>query len=120
LQRKRSPLRGEIWWIKLPTDHPGKGGRPVIIASVDARNQHERADTILVVPLSTSIHKESPTHTYLASGETGLQEQSVAQAENITVVRKESLLEPRGATRQISASRVCEIAAKVKLAMGCL
>ena len=120
MQRKRPPQRGEIWRVKLPTDPPEKGGRPVIIVSVDVRNRHERADTVLVVPLSTSIHRESPTHIYLAPGETGLQEPSAAQAENITVVKKESLIEPREGMRQISHSRICELAAKVKLAMGCL
>lgn len=120
MQRKRLPMRGEIWRIKLPTDPPDKGGRPVIVVSVDARNQHERADTVLVIPLSTSIHKESPTHLLFAPGETGLQEQSVAQAENITVVRKESLIEPRESMRRISNTRICEMAGKVRLAMGCL
>ena len=115
----RQPLRGEIWFVQLPVDPPEKGRRPVVIVSLDARNRHERADTVLVVPLTTSIHKDFPTHVFLSAGETGLQANSAARAEDVTVVRKQNLLEPRGRLRQLSNSRICELAAKVGLAMGC-
>ena len=70
----RIPLRGEIWFVQLPVDPPEKGRRPVVIVSLDARNRHERADTVLVVPLTTSIHKEAPTHVFLPAGETGFKQ----------------------------------------------
>jgi mRNA-degrading endonuclease toxin of MazEF toxin-antitoxin module len=92
----------------------------VVIVSVDARNRHDRADTVLVVPLTTSIHKNAPTHVFLPAGETGLQSDSAARAEDITVVRKQSLIEPRGRLRQLGDQRVCELAAKANIAMGCV
>jgi mRNA interferase MazF len=116
----RIPLRGEIWFVQLAADPPEKGRRPVVIVSIDARNRHPRADTLLVVPLSTSIHKDFPTHVFLPAGETGLQADSAARAEDITVVRRQSLVEPRHRLRQLSDRRVCELAAKVSAAMGCL
>jgi mRNA-degrading endonuclease toxin of MazEF toxin-antitoxin module len=116
---KRVPLRGEIWFTQFHVDPPGKGRRPVIIVSIDARNRHERAETVLVVPLTTSVHREIPTHVYLTSAETGLSEDSAARAEDITVVRKQSLVEPRHGLRQVSEKRICEIAAKVGIAAGC-
>jgi mRNA-degrading endonuclease toxin of MazEF toxin-antitoxin module len=91
----------------------------VVIVSLDVRNRHERADTVLVVPLTTSIHKQAPTHVFLPARETGLQADSAARAEDITVVRKQSLIEPQGRLRQLSDRRVCELAGKVSLAMGC-
>jgi mRNA interferase MazF len=115
----RTPQRGEIWFVQLYSDPPGKGRRPVVIVSLDARNRHERADTVLVVPLTTSIHKHAPTHVFLPAGETGLQSDSAARVEDITVVRKQSLVEPLGRLRQVGDRRVCELAAKVSLAMGC-
>ena len=115
----RIPLRGEIWFVQLPVDPPEKGRRPVVIVSLDARNRHERADTVLVVPLTTSIHKESPTHVFLPAGETGLQADSAARAEDVTVVRKRSLIEPQARLRQLTGKRVCELASKVSVAMGC-
>ena len=115
----RSPLRGEIWFVQLHVDPPEKGRRPVVVVSVDARNRHERADTVLVVPLTTTIHRDVPTHILLPAGETGLQADSAARAEDITVVRKQSLIEPRSGLRRLAERRVCELAAKVSVAMGC-
>ena len=105
--------------MQLHVDPPGKGRRPVVIVSLDARNRHERADTVLVIPLTTSVHKDVPTHVVLLAGETGLQSDSAARAEDITVVRKQSLIEPRGRLRTLSDRRICELAGKVSIAMGC-
>lgn len=116
---QRTPLRGEIWFVQLHLNPPEKGRRPVVVVSIDARNRHERADTVLVVPLTTSIHKDAPTHTLLPAGETGLQADSAAIAEDITVVRKQSLIEPRSRLRRLSDKRICELASKVGFAMGC-
>src|SRR5580693_10148326 len=116
---KRVPLRGEIWFVQLHVDPPEKGRRPVLIVSLDARNRHERADTVLVVPLTTSIHKQAPTHIFLPAGETGLQFDAAARGEDVTVVRKRSLIEPQARLRQIADKRVCELASKVNIAMGC-
>jgi mRNA-degrading endonuclease toxin of MazEF toxin-antitoxin module len=118
--KDRVPLRGEIWYVELHTDPPGKGRHPVVIVSLDARNRHERAETVLVIPLTTTIHKNVPTHVYLAPGETGLREPSAARAEDITVVRKESLQEPASGLCRLSSSRICEMARKVQAAMGCV
>ena len=115
----RSPLRGEIWFVQLPVDPPEKGRRPVVVVSLDTRNRHPRADTVLVIPLTTSIHKDAPTHVFLPAGETGLQADSAARAEDITVVRKQSLREPQGRLRQLSDQRIRELAGRVSMAMGC-
>ena len=116
---RHSPLRGEIWFVQLPVDPPAKGRRPVIVVSLDARNRHERAETALVVPLTTAIHRNFPTHVFLPAGETGLQSDSAARAEDITVVPKQSLIKPRSGLRTISHRRICELAEKVRLSMGC-
>jgi mRNA interferase MazF len=114
-----APRRGEIWFVQLHVDPPEKGRRPVVIVSIDARNRHERADTVLAVPLTTSIHKDAPTHVFLPAGETGLQADSAARAEDVTVVRKASLVEPRISLRKLSDKRICELARKVSVTMGC-
>ncbi len=116
---KRLPRRGEIWFVKFPTDPPDKGLRPVLIASVDARNQHPRATTVLGIPLTTSIHKDVPTQILLSAGETGLPVDSAARSEDVTVIRKENLVEPRFKLRQISNARICELGAKLQIAIGC-
>lgn len=92
----------------------------MVVVSLDARNRHQRADTVLVVPLTTSIHKDVPTHVFLPAGETGLQADAAARAEDITVVRKQILVEPQTRLRRLSDTRVCELAAKVNMAMDCM
>jgi mRNA-degrading endonuclease toxin of MazEF toxin-antitoxin module len=115
----RAPLRGEIWFVQLPVDPPEKGRRPVVIVSLDARNRHERADTVLVVPLTSRIHKDVPTHLFLSAGETGLSSDSAARAEDVTVVRKQSLVEPQQHLRHVSDRRICELSVRIAAAMGC-
>ena len=116
-KQMRFPQRGEIWFVKLPTDPPEKSHRPVVIVSIEARNAHERATTVLVVPLSTTPAR-LPTHIALAPGETGLSEPSTVQAENITTVRKSSLREPNQRLRRLSESMIEKIATGVQIAMG--
>jgi len=117
---QRMPSRGEIWFTQLATDPPEKGRRPVLIVSSEARNRHPRAETVLVAPLSTSVHKaDSPTHMLLVGGETGLQEDSIVRAEDISAIRKTALIEPRVGLRRVSDRRICELAVMVRIAMGC-
>jgi mRNA-degrading endonuclease toxin of MazEF toxin-antitoxin module len=115
---KRMPLRGEIWYVRLPTDPPEKAARPVIIVSLDARNRHPGASTVLVAPLTGSVERDFETHIRLSPGETGLHPSSI-RCEDITVVRKDFLVEPRSPLRTLSNTRVCQIADAVRMAMGC-
>jgi mRNA-degrading endonuclease toxin of MazEF toxin-antitoxin module len=117
LPHQRQPRRGEIWFIQFPTDPPEKGRRPVVIVSTDARNLHERANTVLVVPLSTTPVK-APTHIELSPGETGLGTTSTIRAEDISVVRKTSLIEPRQVLRALGETTLRKIAKGVAMAMG--
>ena len=90
----------------------------MVVVSTDDRNSHPRSDTILVVPLSTSVTRNVATHVYLSPGETGL-EQSVLKAEDIAVVPKSALRESRHHLRNLSNHRVCELVERIKHAMGC-
>jgi mRNA-degrading endonuclease toxin of MazEF toxin-antitoxin module len=113
------PRRGEVWFVRMPSDPSDKSARPVVVVSLDARNQHPRASTVLVVPLSTRL-RELDTHIRMEPGETGLVGACEAQAENITTLRKESLAASRSRLRPISAARIRQIARCVVLAMGVL
>jgi hypothetical protein len=54
-----------------------------------------------------------------SGGETGL-DLSVLKAEDVTVVSKDSLKEPHTRLRNVSHSRICDLAEKVKISMGCI
>jgi mRNA-degrading endonuclease toxin of MazEF toxin-antitoxin module len=105
--------------VQLPTDPPEKGLRPVVVVSLDDRNKHPKANTVLVAPLTTTVHKNVPTHILLSPGETGLNEASCIRAEDVAVVLKTSLREPRGKLRMLSNTRICEVADALRFAMGC-
>ncbi len=119
-QETRLPSRGEIWWTHLPTDPVDKSKRPVVIVSVDARNRHPRAGTVLIVPLSTSVHRPRPATLLLRMGETGLPADSLAQVDNLTIVNRESLSPPGAQQRKLSHTKICQLAALVHIAMGCV
>ena len=111
------PHRGEIWLVRIPTDPPGKGLRPAVVISREERNQHPRADTVLVAPLSTTPPR-SPTHIQLLPGETNLSETSSIRAENVTTVLKSDLIAPRTSLR-LSNAKIRAIAAALLVAIGC-
>lgn len=114
------PRRGEIWFVKLPTDPPDKGLRPVIIVSPDARNLNARAFTVLGVPLTTTLREGVLTHLRLLPGETGLREPSEVQSEQVTVFLKESLRRSHVPLRRLGQARLRQIAMRVVLALGFL
>ena len=114
----RMPLRGEIWYVKLPSDSPDKPARPVVIVSVNERNSHPRASTVLIAPLSGSVEKDVVTHIRLSPGETGLHP-SCVKCEDITTVFKNALIQPKQQLRNLSHSRICQIADLVRVSMGC-
>lgn len=118
--REKLPQRGEIWWMQFPTDPPGKSRRPVIVVSPYGRNNHPRATTLLAIPLSTSIHKLAPGHLILRAGETGLRDDSAAQADNLCVVWRNDLIEPVQGHRPVSHTQICRLASLVRTAMGCV
>jgi mRNA-degrading endonuclease toxin of MazEF toxin-antitoxin module len=76
---------------------------------------------VLVVPLSTSVHKaEVLTHLALEPGQTGLRERVIAKAEDVSVVGKVHLDTSRERLRALSSHQVCELSRMVALAMGCV
>lgn len=90
----------------------------MVIVSLDARNRHPNAITVLVAPLTGSVEREFETHIRLAPGETGLHPSSI-RCEDLTVVKKEALIEPKVSLRTLSHTRICQIADAVRIAMGC-
>jgi mRNA-degrading endonuclease toxin of MazEF toxin-antitoxin module len=113
------PLQGEIWYVRIPTDPPEYTARPVVIVSLNSRNTNERASTVLVVPLSTTL-KDPPlaTNIRLSPGATGLQEISELQCANITTIRKTQLRPSKEKLRRLSPAQITAIAHRVSLAMG--
>jgi mRNA-degrading endonuclease toxin of MazEF toxin-antitoxin module len=110
------PQRGQIWYARFPGDPAGKNPRPALIVSLDSRNTHPRANTVLAVPLSTTL-TDSTLHIRLQPGETGLPEIRELQPENISVITKDSLA-PTPHTRMLGHRILRMVAANVVRSMG--
>ena len=108
------PKRGEIYLVNLPSKPKDIKNRPVIVVSLDIRN--ELANDIIVVPLSTNL-RSSPTHVLLQEGEGGLSKASMAKCEQVTTIDKFLLIRGPFAGK-ISNERVKEIEKAIMIAIG--
>jgi mRNA-degrading endonuclease toxin of MazEF toxin-antitoxin module len=105
----RTPKRGEIWAAFL--GGPGQQRHWVVIVSLDARNLSDRAQSVLIVPFSSSL-VEGPTTLILPPGETGLPGPSCLRAHFITTIAKSQLIarEPR----PLSDRRLRELCLRIR------
>ncbi|MBI4057376.1 MAG: type II toxin-antitoxin system PemK/MazF family toxin [Elusimicrobia bacterium] len=83
--------RGEIYWVNLdPTvGSEIKKTRPAVVVSNDLNNIH--AQTVTVLPLSTSVDKVYPFEVLLKSGVYGNKEPSKVKANQIRTIDKQRL-----------------------------
>ncbi len=105
------PRRGEIWTANIG-DPPGRHW--VLIVSLNARNESDRANSVLVVPFD-STGREGPTVLRLSAGETGLPDESYLKAHFISTLPKSRLLS--FTRRQFSASRMQEVVNLIRRAI---
>ncbi len=107
---KRSPLRGEVWWIDWS---PGRGSeqtgvRPGLIVQRDAANRNPSYPNTMVVAISTK-GRDLPFHIRLKpSPQNGLYETSFAKCEQTQTIGKERLVERIGRISNADLTRVSE------------
>lgn len=99
-------LKGEIYWADL---NPTIGSeisktRPVLIVSNNINNQY--ADTVTILPITSSIGKIYPFEVFLPIGEGGLSNDSKAKANQIRTIDKQRLNQRIG---KISDGKLSEI-----------
>lgn len=109
--------RGTIYWVKLDPIEGSEIGkrRPAVIMSNDINNQ--LADTVTIVPLTTSAKKVYPFEVFIAKGVGNLKEDSKAKANQIRTIDKKRIGEKIGT---LPRDIICEIerAIKIHLDMG--
>lgn len=84
----QAPLRGQVFWVRLPGHPRDAKVRPALVVSIDVRNR--LANDVLVVPLTTTL-RPAPTHVWIPAGEGGLPQDSMAKCEQITTLDKSFL-----------------------------
>jgi mRNA-degrading endonuclease toxin of MazEF toxin-antitoxin module len=105
----RAPKRGEIWTAYLGA--PGEARHWALIVSLDARNLSEHAQSVLVIPFSSSL-AEGPTTLILQPGETSLPGPSCLRAHFITTLAKSQLIARQ--PRALSDRRMREICVLIR------
>jgi mRNA interferase MazF len=96
--------RGELWWVdhdpavlaRTPApDGPRALGseaamtRPALVISSDSMNKHAR--TVIVCPLTSSVHRVYNFEVFIPQGDGGLDRDSKAQPQLIRAVDKQRL-----------------------------
>lgn len=102
-------LRGQVWVYtpentndeKEPT-YVQKGKRPCVIVSNDVANYHSK--TVVVLPCTTAIKNDIPTHAHFKNVENGLV--NVVMAEQIVTIDKRQLGEYVGMLDDTTMSEI--------------
>lgn len=92
----QSIRRGDLFWANLdPTIGVEiKKRRPVVVVSNNAINQYSQL--VIVVPITTNLHRFSPSHVLLPKGEGGLGQDSKVLTEQIRALDKQRLVQKIG------------------------
>ncbi|PYV35980.1 MAG: hypothetical protein DMG22_00650 [Acidobacteria bacterium] len=99
-------------WTANIGDPPGRHW--VLVVSLNARNESDRVNSVLVVPFS-SRGAEGPTVLPLPAGETGLPDEPYLKAHFISTLPKSRLL--NFTRRQLSSGRMREVVNLIRRAI---
>ena len=109
--------QGEVWWADLP-DPTGSGPgfrRPVVVVQGDALNR-SRIQTVVCVPLTSNLRwADAPGNLLLATNETGLPKDSVANVSQIVALDRAALMER---VEQLSERHLAAILVGVDVVLG--
>ena len=99
-------LRGQVW-VYTPEDekestYVQKGRRPCVIVSNDVANYHSK--TVVVLPCTTAIKNDIPTHVHFKNVENGLV--NVVMAEQIVTIDKRQISEYVGMLDETTMSEI--------------
>lgn len=110
------PKQGAIYLSKALRQGGDTKKRPVIVVSIDVRNQY--SSTLLVVPCSSDIaaSTNNPCRIFIPSGEGGLERDSVALCDLVTTVEKRYL--ERGPYGAVQAQSFRQIQQGIQIAIG--
>lgn len=112
---KKFPKRGDIY---LVCPDPTIGSemnktRPAIIISNDINNQ--AAQTVTVIPVTSSTEKVYPFETLLSSQESGLSKNSKAKCNQIRTIDKKRLVKSIG---KVSTNKLKEVEDSLLIHLG--
>jgi mRNA interferase MazF len=107
-----SPLRGDIWLVRLEpiVGHEQGGTRPAVVVSADQFNR-SLAGLVIVTPLTT-VRKGIPWHIEVNSPDGGVRQTSYIKCEDIRSISTERLVTRWGT---LSAQTMSSVANTIKV-----
>lgn len=110
------PKQGDIYLSKALRQGGDTKKRPVVIVSMDVRNQY--SSTLLVVPFSSDVEAcaGNPCRILIPTGEGGLERDSVAMGDLITTIEKRYL--DRGPYGSVRPESLRQIQQGIQIAIG--
>lgn len=107
--------RGGIYLVRLDPVLGSEIGktRPAVVVSNELNNRH--ADTVTLVPITSSVDKVYPFEVLISAGEGGLSKESKAKANQIRTVDKKRLHKYSG---ELTARKIAEIETAILLHLG--
>lgn len=107
--------RGDIYWVKLDPIEGSEIGktRPAVVISNDINN--ELAETITVLPVTSSVGKVYPFEVFLKQGVGNISSDSKIKTNQIRTLDKKRLKERIGT---IPDTILCDIEKAVKIHLG--
>jgi mRNA interferase MazF len=100
--------RGDVYDVRLdPTEGSEQGGiRPVVVVSRDVIN--DRSSVVLAIPFTTyrSGKRVYPTQVLISAPEGGLDQDSIAMADQVRVLAKSRFLRYRGCLKEPSIAQL--------------
>jgi mRNA interferase MazF len=109
--------RGEIWWAELPEPSGSEPGhsRPVLIISDDRFNTTSLATVCVLYLYSNLSHTRHPGNVVLASRDTGLDRDSIANVTQLGTLDKQTVRRRIGA---VPPTQMLWVDAGLRLALG--
>jgi mRNA interferase MazF len=109
------PRQRQVYLSKALKQSGNTKKRPVVIMSIDIRNQY--SSTVLVVPFSSDTSDAAnPSRVLISQGEGGLNVDSVAMCDVMTNIEKCYL--ERGAYGEITSESFARIQRAIQIAIG--
>ena len=109
--------QGEVWWADLPQPSGSGPGfrRPVVIVQGNHLNR-SRIGTVVCVPLTSNLAwQTAPGNTQVASKDSGLPKESIANASQIVSVDRSLLTERTG---RLSPKLLDQIMQSIDVVLG--
>lgn len=109
------PRQRQVYLSKALKQSGDTKKRPVVVVSVDIRNQY--SSTVLVVPFSSyTFHPENPSRVLVKQGEGGLNVDSIAMCDVMTTVEKRYL--EAKSYGEITTETFTRIQSAIQIALG--